>query len=140
MERHITNNKKVIAYRIRYVFKSNSIKDGRNYLIITQDDLIKEISTKEDIDVATVRKVFKSADNTIFDYLSSTPPIENISIKIFNGLNLNRKYVPQKIYSKGMFRNINSLEHCNIFGVITNYYKNKINENLFTKKSKILKG
>ena len=37
-------------------------------IVVTQDDLIKQISKQEDIDVATVRKVFKSAENCIFDY------------------------------------------------------------------------
>ena len=46
-------------------------QDGRNVLlVITQDELIKQISKKEDIDIATVRKIFKSAENCIFDYLS----------------------------------------------------------------------
>ena len=103
-------------------------------MIITQDDLIKEISTKEDIDVATVRKVFKSAENSIFAYLSSATPIENILIKVFRGVNINRKYIPKKNYSKGMFQNIESPEHCNVSGTITMYYKNKINSDLFNKE------
>lgn len=102
-------------------------------MIITQDDLIKEISIKEDIDVATVRKVFKSAENSIFAYLSSTTPIENILIRVFRGVNINRKYIPQKNYSKGMFKDIVSPEHCNVSGTITKYYKNKINSDLFEK-------
>lgn len=100
-------------------------------MIITQDDLIKEISINEGIDVATVRKVFKSAENSIFAYLSSTTPIENILIRVFRGVNIHRKYVPQKRYSKGMFEDIVSPEHCNVSGTITKYYKNKINSNLF---------
>jgi len=103
-------------------------------LIITQDDLIKEISIKEGIDVATVRKVFKSAENSVFAYLSSTTPIENILIKIFHGININRKYIPPKKYSKGMFQDIVSPEHCNVSGTITKYYKNKINCDLFNKE------
>lgn len=103
-------------------------------MIITQDELIKEISTKEDIDVATVRKVFKSAEKIIFDYLSSITPTENIMIKLFNGLNINRKYIPEKMYSKGMFINIELPEHCNTSGTVTKYYKNKVNEHLFIKE------
>lgn len=100
-------------------------------MIITQDDLIKEISTKEGIDVATVRRVFKSAENSIFAYLSSTAPIENILIRVFRGVNINRKYIPQKNYSKGMFKDIISPEHCRVSGTITKYYKSKINSDLF---------
>lgn len=101
-------------------------------MIITQDDLINEISKKEDIDVATVRKIFKSAENIIFAYLSSTPPIENIVIRIFKGLSLKRKYIEKKRYSKGLFEDIDSPEHVNISGNITKYYISKVNDKLFS--------
>lgn len=100
-------------------------------MTITQDDLIKDIATKEDIDVATVRKVFKSAENTIYDYLSSIAPTEQLLIKIFTGLHINRKYIRKKIYSKGMFKNIESPEHVNVSGTVTKYFKTKVNDSLF---------
>lgn len=102
-------------------------------MVITQDELIKQISKKEDIDIATVRKIFKSAENCIFDYLSSASPIENICLKIFNGFNISRKYEKDKIYSKGMFKEIDCPEHVKINGHVTHYYKNKINSELFGK-------
>ena len=75
-------------------------------MIITQDSLIKQIADKEDINVATVRNIFKSAEDIIFDHLSSTTPSENIIIKILNGISLERKYIPKRIYTKGMFKNM----------------------------------
>lgn len=45
-------------------------------MILTQDDLIKRIAKREDINVAMVRKVFKTAEKIIFDHLSSTTPSE----------------------------------------------------------------
>lgn len=65
-------------------------------MIITQDSLIKQIAEKEDIDIATVRKVFKSAENIIFDYLSSTTQSDKNVIKLLDGLSLECKYVPEK--------------------------------------------
>ena len=47
-------------------------------MILTQDDLIKRIAKKEDINVAMVRKVFKTAEKIIFDHLSSTTPSETM--------------------------------------------------------------
>ena len=41
---------------------------------------MKQISIKEDIEMATVRDIFKSAEDIIFDHLSSTTPSENIII------------------------------------------------------------
>lgn len=65
-------------------------------MIITQDALIKQIADKEDINVATVREIFKSAEDIIFDHLSSTTPSENIIIKLLDGLSLECNYVPEK--------------------------------------------
>ena len=65
-------------------------------MIITQDILIKQIADKEDINVATVREIFKSAEDIIFDHLSSTTPSENIIIKLLDGLSLECNYVPEK--------------------------------------------
>lgn len=65
-------------------------------MIITQDNLIKQIADKEDINVATVREIFKSAEDIIFDHLSSTTPSENTVIKLLDGLSLECNYVPEK--------------------------------------------
>ena len=65
-------------------------------MIITQDTLIKQIADKEDINVATVRQIFKSAEDIIFDHLSSTTPSENTIIKLLDGLSLECNYIPEK--------------------------------------------
>ena len=65
-------------------------------MIITQDALIKQIADKEDINVATVREIFKSAEDIVFDHLSSTTPSENTIIKLLDGLSLECNYVPEK--------------------------------------------
>lgn len=65
-------------------------------MILTQDDLIKRIAKREDINVAMVRKVFKSAEKIIFDHLSSTTPSETNTIKPFEGLSIECKYIPEK--------------------------------------------
>lgn len=65
-------------------------------MILTQDDLIKRIAKREDINVAMVRKVFKSAEKIIFDHLSSTTPSETNTIKPFDGLSIECKYIPEK--------------------------------------------
>ena len=50
-------------------------------MTITQEKIIKEIAEQEDINVATVRKVFKGAEKCIFAYLSSTTPTDNTVVK-----------------------------------------------------------
>ena len=102
-------------------------------MIITQDALIKQIADKEDINVATVREIFKSAEDIIFDHLSSTTPSENLVVKILNGISLERKYIPKKKYSKGMFQDIDCQEHVNVKANSSTYYSKKVNDELFNK-------
>lgn len=101
-------------------------------MIITQDTLIKQIADREDISVATVRNIFESAEEIIFDHLSSTTPSENIIVKILNGISLERKYIGKKKYSKGMFQNIDCPEHVNIKANSSKYYSKRVNEELFS--------
>ncbi len=100
-------------------------------MIITQDALIRQIADNEDISVATVRNVFKSAEDIIFDHLSSTTPSKNIIIKLLNGFSLERKYIPKKKYSKGMFKNIDCLERVKVKANSSAYYSKKVNDKLF---------
>lgn len=98
---------------------------------VTQNVLINQIAEKEDIDVATVRKILKTTENIIFDYLSSITPSEEINIKLFNGFNIKRKYTKNKKYSKGMFQNIDCPEHVNVKAYLSKYYIGQVNQCLF---------
>lgn len=102
-------------------------------MIITQESLFRQIADKENLDVATVRKVFKSAEDIIFDHLSSTAPSEDIIVKLFKGISLERKYIKKKKYSKGMFQNVNSGEHIRVKANSSKYYSKKVNDKLFGK-------
>ena len=102
-------------------------------MIITQNELIKQIAETEDIDVATVRNTFKAAENIIFDHLSSIKPSEKIVIGLLSGVSIERKYVPSKTYSKGLFDNIDCPEHVGVRAKISKYYKEKVNKILDAK-------
>lgn len=115
------------------IVESNSRLEVNNCLNINQDTLIRQIADKEDINVAVVRKLFKSAEDIISDCLSSTAPSEEITIKLFNGISIKRKYIKEEKYSKGMFKNIRCPEHVKIKVRLSKYYNKQINKNLFNK-------
>lgn len=94
---------------------------------------MKQIADREDINVATVRDIFESAEDIIFDHLSSTTPSENIIIKLLKGISLERKYIGKKKYSKGMFQNIDCPEHVNVRANSSKYYTKRVNDELFCK-------
>ena len=83
----------------------------------------------------TVRDVFKSAEDVIFDHISSTAPSEDLFIKILKGICLERKYVCEKACTKGFFKNIICPAHVNIHAGVSKYYKNQANEKLFKKNN-----
>lgn len=94
-------------------------------MTITQENIIKDVANREDIDVATVRKIFKATEKYIFDYLSSTTPTENTVVKILDGLSIEGKYIPEK--------EMNTYDHifcdAKIWAKpkITRYYNRKLN-------------
>lgn len=65
-------------------------------MLVTQENLIEQIAEREDINMATVRNIFKTAEKVIFDHLSSTTPTEDTIIKVLNGLSLECKYLPER--------------------------------------------
>lgn len=65
-------------------------------MIVTQEDIIKQVAKREDIKVSAVRNIFKTTENIIFEYLSSTTPTENMIVKPLNGLSLECNYVPER--------------------------------------------
>ena len=94
-------------------------------MILTQDDLIKRIAKKEDINVAMVRKVFKTAEKIIFDHLSSTTPSETMIVKPLDGLSIECQYVPEKeIFG---FDNFIAEERIKSKPRITRHYNRKLN-------------
>lgn len=103
-------------------------------LNVTQDALIDQIAAREDIDAVTVHRVLESAGAVVFDCLSSVAPSEDISIKLLNGISIKRKYVKEKKYSKGMFRDIDSPEHVNVKAYSSKYYNSQVNQRLFDKQ------
>ena len=102
-------------------------------MIITQEILIRQIADKEHMDVTAVRNIFKSAEDIIFYHLSSTAPSENMTLKLFKGIILERTYIKKKNYSKGMFKDVDCDEHIKVKASSSTYYSKKVNDKLFGK-------
>lgn len=63
---------------------------------MTQENIMKTIAEQENISIALVRKIFKSTEKIVFDCLSSTSPEHDTCIKLFDGLSLECKYIPER--------------------------------------------
>lgn len=102
-------------------------------MIITQDILVKQIAEQENMNTAAVRKVFRAAEDILFHHLSSVVPSEQLTVRILNGISLERKYVEKKHYSKGMFQDLDCPEHVIVKANLSSYYSRRVNGKLFSR-------
>lgn len=65
-------------------------------MIITQENLINQIAGREELSPATVRRIFKSAEDIIFSCLSSTTSSENTIVKVLDGLSVECTLLPER--------------------------------------------
>lgn len=101
--------------------------------MITQDTLIRQIAEWENMNPAAVRKVFRAAEDLLFFHLSSVAPTEQLTIRILNGISLERKYIEKKHYSKGMFQELDCPEHVIVKANLSSYYSRRVNGKLFSR-------
>lgn len=101
-----------------------------DHLVINEDQLIKDIAYSEDMNVATVRKVIKRMEYTIFDYLSFATPVENVTVKIIDGLSVESKHIPEKICKHPETQEeIIAPSRLRCKPKITRYFNRKLNSN-----------
>lgn len=58
---------------------------------INQDTLFKQIADKEGMNIAAVRRLFQSAEELIWDYLTASDPAEDVALRLFHGISIHRK-------------------------------------------------
>jgi hypothetical protein len=99
--------------------------EEKRHLTITQEHLIKQIAIRENMNTATVRRVFHAAEDILFDHLSSTTPSESTTIKLVDGLSLECTYIPERQIHT--YDNIICKPRIWVKPKITRYYNRKLN-------------
>lgn len=94
-------------------------------MIITQENLVTQIAVQEGMNAATVRKIFKSAEDIIFNCLSSTTSSESMTIKLIDGLSLECNYIPEKQIHT--FADMVCKPRIWVKPKVTRYYNRKLN-------------
>lgn len=110
--------------QIKPVIKSIQM-GGIIFLIITQEDIMKEIAAKENINPATVKRVFKSAESILFTCLSSTTPTDSTCVKLLDGLSLECSYISERTIHT--YEDITCKERIWVKPKVTRYYNRKLN-------------
>ena len=96
---------------------------------ITKENLIRDIAKQTNNTISNVRNIYNSLEDIIFDILSSVNEDKDICIKLFEGINLDGIYVPEKEKKNNLTGKISLIESkikpkCNI----TRNYCEKLNK------------
>ena len=120
MEVYILNNKSVVTKENLI----NIISDRCNDDFISTEDLIKLIdkstdengiiskkklikSVKNSHTKTVIKDVYSIFENVIFDTLSSVDKKQDVCIKLFEGISLDGKYIPEKTKKNNLTKEIN---------------------------------
>lgn len=94
-------------------------------MIITQEQLIRELAETEDMNLADLRRIFASLEAQIFRYLSMASPTEEVTVKPLKGLSVECKYIPERRLHT--YRELQCRERIWAKPKITRYYNRKLN-------------
>ena len=98
-------------------------------MIITKLDFYKIIAKKENISQEMIKKIFRSAEDILFDELSSVNDCEIKKIYIMDGLSVESKIVNKKERNLPNGIKVQNEPTVKITPKVTRWYKEKINQN-----------
>lgn len=63
---------------------------------ITKENIIRDISRQTNTSMSDVKYIYNTLENLVFDILSSVNEEQNVCIRLFEGISIDGKYVPEK--------------------------------------------
>ena len=63
---------------------------------ITKEKIIKNIAKKTNVDINNVKIFYNALENFIFDALCSVNEEQDVCVKLFEGISLDGKHIPEK--------------------------------------------
>lgn len=64
--------------------------------VVKKERLIRDIAKQTNNNISDVKVIYNTLENIIFKLLSSINEDEDICIKLFEGISLDGKYIPEK--------------------------------------------
>ncbi len=100
----------------------------RESIKITKENLIKDIAKQTNNSIQNVKDIYNTLESVVFDILSSVNDERDMCIKLFEGISLEAKYIPEKTKKNNLTGEINLVKSkvkpkCNI----TRSYCEKLN-------------
>lgn len=63
---------------------------------ITKENLIRDVAKQTNNSIQNVRNIYNSLEGLVYDILSSVNADKDVTIKLFEGIVLDGKYIPEK--------------------------------------------
>lgn len=64
--------------------------------VVKKENLIRDVAKQTNNNISDVKLIYNTLENLIFNILSSVNENEDICIRLFEGISLDGKYVPEK--------------------------------------------
>ena len=64
--------------------------------VVKKENLIRDVAKQTNNNISDVKLVYNTLENLIFNILSSVDENEDVCIRLFEGISLDGKYVPEK--------------------------------------------
>ena len=93
--------------------------------MISQDQLINSVCKKTNIDYPTTRLLFQAIEDASIEYLLETTEENPITIKLFSGLTVGGKYMPERIFRS--FDEFYCEPKIKVKAKVTRHFNEKIN-------------
>lgn len=78
--------------------------------VITKDSVIKSIARNSKQTINDVKDFYDTLEDIIFDILSSVNENQDVQIKLFEGISLDGKYIPEKIKKNNLTGKVSLVE------------------------------
>lgn len=102
----------------------------KEYIKITKENIIKDIARQTNKSVYDTKNFYNALENVIFDLLCSANERQDICIRLFEGISLDGKYIPEKTKKNNLTGKVNLVESkIKPKFNITRSYCEKLNDN-----------
>lgn len=78
--------------------------------VITKDGIIKSIARNSKQTINDVKDFYDTLEDIIFDILSSVDENQDVQIKLFEGISLDGKYIPEKMKKNNLTGKVSLVE------------------------------
>lgn len=78
--------------------------------VITKDSVIKNIARNSKQTINDVKDFYDTLEDIIFDILSSVDENQDVQIKLFEGVSLDGKYIPEKMKKNNLTGKVGLVE------------------------------